>query len=133
MNKKIGICLVAVMVSSVIANAAIIGLVDSATDAGAGATSSTISGFNLGAGNALVVMISGESSSTSPEYSVSFGGTAVADNLFTKEGNQGAGIFYWINPAVTSGDVVVNFNSTTLYSVSVMSLNNVGSLAACRS
>ena len=95
-------------------------------------TSVTISGFSMGAGNALVVAISTEhdNGGTAPAFAVSFGGVSIADNVATNQGGQGAAVFWALSPSVGTGDIVVTFgpSSTTRGSVSVLSLGDVASV-----
>lgn len=126
--KKMIACLAVILPASIISvQAEVIGVANTATTTGK-ATSTTFSGFDMNGGNALVVLISGEGPDSTPSYSVSFGGNSVSNNVFEKEAYQGAGIFYAVNPGITSGDVVVTFDGDTLHSVSVMSLSNVAGL-----
>jgi hypothetical protein len=93
--------------------------------AGGNASSFTFSGFNLGAGNALAVVINSETTTGTPSFGVTFNGSAVTSNVFTNSGAQGAGIFWVINPSSTSGDVVVSLGQTSNAAVTVLSLGGV--------
>ncbi len=103
------------------------------SDPAGGASSFTLSNFNLDGGNALVVAISAETVGTTfNSFSVSFGGTAVTSSVVAISGTtakQAAGVFYLINPSTTVGDVVVTFNYSSALrsdaSVSVFALSNV--------
>lgn len=117
--------------------AAPIGLEASASTAGIAPTT-TLAGFNLGAGNTLAVLIAQEggdqvSSGVAVLPTVTFNGVAVTSSVSDNEGNQRASIFYVINPTSTSGDVVVKFSNTTnnaLHAVTAVSLSNVASLGS---
>ena len=100
------------------------GVLNFATDAGTD-TTSTISGFNMNGGNALVILVSGEGSTS---YSATYNGTPVTAKVATSEGGQSATVFYVVNPSSSNGDVVVSFGASTVYAVSVLSLNNVSGL-----
>lgn len=87
----------------------------------------TVSSFGLGAGNALVVVVNSETGGGTgvPSYSVTYGGSAITENVFASQGAQAAGVFYAINPTTTTGDVVVTFTNSSRAAVSVLSLSNV--------
>lgn len=99
----------------------------------AAVSSFTFSDFSLGAGNALVVVINSEATTGTNSFSVSFGGQTVSSNVFTNEIAQAAGIFWIINPSVTSGDVVIDLGTTSRAGVSVLALSNVGGVSDSKS
>lgn len=104
-----------------------IAVVTSTNDAGSAVSSSTISSFSLGAGNALAIMVATESGASN-SHTVTFGGVALNGTtgvVTSQEGNQRASIFYAINPTTTSGDIVVTFDSNAIYAVTAVSLSNV--------
>lgn len=102
----------------------------STSNSGTGGTTTLLSGFNLNAGNTLVVMVTSENASNPAlSHSVTFGGVSVTDFVTEHEGNQRASIFYAINSSTTSGDVSINFGENAgVWAVSAISLRNVDSL-----
>ncbi len=120
--------------SAISSSAATISLIDSASTWGSGSASSTLSDFNLGAGNTLAVVVLTGDNEAGP-HSVTFGGQAVTNSVTIQLGSpsQRASIFYWINASTTSGDIVANFPATNfvtpnIYGVTALSLSNVASL-----
>jgi len=108
-----------------------VALVDSATNystSNALASSLTFTDFSLGAGNALVVVISSEAVGTNA-FSVTFGGSAVTANVANAQGAQSSAVYWIINPSVTTGDVVVDLGADSRAGVSVLSLSNVGGVS----
>lgn len=85
----------------------------------------TVSGFDLGAGDTLVVAVSSEYGAGAPTYAVSFGGVPVTANVYANEGSQGSAIFWVVNPTIATGDVVVSLGGSSRAAVSVMSLSGV--------
>lgn len=106
------------------------------TSTGTNGVESTITeaGVNIGAGNAIVVTFSSESFNT---VSVEFDGEALTEAVSAvgspSSQHQRAHVFYLIDPASTTGDVVIKATSTTNDTASsaygFIGLSNVDSLA----
>ena len=133
--KIIPYCIAAVILLTGMLGHAAVSVVTSATittNAAPAAASLTIPSFNMGAGNCLVVMVSGKVGTTFAVSGVTFGGSALdgtTGNKSVVQGANGAAIFWAINPTTRSGDVVVSFSSSSLSGggVTVLSLSGLGS------
>jgi fibronectin-binding autotransporter adhesin len=119
------------LLASAIVSRAAISVVSSGTAQVPNTTTAslTIPGFNMGAGNALVVMVSGEGQGgLTPTNTITFNGiplTGTLGSVITNSGVQGSAIYWAINPTTTSGDVVVTFNQNYVAGVTVLSLGGV--------
>ena len=104
----------------------------------------TFSNFDLNGGNALAVLFTTENGNLP---TVTYDGTTVTNNVWaamngggTFADSTGAGtgddngqlsaIYWLLNPAASSGDVVVTYDSGELASISVLSLSNVDGVGA---
>lgn len=115
------------VMSAMVASAAEVSVVNKAVDAGR-SPSATISNFDLSGGNALVVMVCGEGVEPAKAYySVTYNGNPMTKASFVQEAQQGAGIYFVINPTVTNGDIQVTFDQESIYAVSALALDNVAS------
>jgi fibronectin-binding autotransporter adhesin len=122
-------CLAAGLLASGVTAQAAVSVLSTATQNTAGGTASsfTFPGFSLGSGNALVVVITGEVTGAAP--TVTFNGDSVTNKLTRAQAPQFVNIFWAINPASTSGDVVVSLGATGDAAVSVMALGGVQGVA----
>ena len=135
--KIVSYCIATVILLTGMVSHAAVSVVNSATittNAAPAAASLTIPNFNMGAGNFLVVMVSGKENTTVVNPSVTFAGNALTMTVGagTAGGANGAWIFSVNNPTTRSGDVVVSYGANTLSGggVTVLSMSGVGQLTS---
>jgi len=93
-------------------------------------TLATSAPFDLFGGNAVALLVTSENGAISTGMGASFAGQPMTLGVSANQANQWAGIFYLINPGITSGQFVITNNTgSSGLAYSAIALDNVYGIA----